>query len=141
MGRRQRVADLDGGAQELGGRHRTLLQPPGQRVALDELHDEVVGPFVAAHVVQRADVRMREARHRARLPLEPFAQIGAVGCPGGQHFDRDIPVEPRVARAVDLPHAARAERREDLVGTETGAGLQSHRMRGLVAAYCILTRP
>ena len=43
-----------------------------------------------------------------------------------EDLDGDVAVELRVARAVDLAHAARAERREDLVGTETGSGDESH---------------
>ena len=42
----------------------------------------------------------------------------------GQDLDRDRAIEPRVARLVDLAHAARAEGGEDLVRAEAGAGLQ-----------------
>ena len=40
----------------------------------------------------------------------------------GQDLDRDVAVEARVARAVDLAHAAGAEGGEDLVGAEAGSG-------------------
>ena len=43
-----------------------------------------------------------------------------------QHLDRDVALEPRVARAVDLAHAARAERRQDLVRAEALAGSEGH---------------
>jgi hypothetical protein len=39
-----------------------------------------------------------------------------------QHLHCDLAAEPRVLGAVDLAHAARAERGDDLVGTEAGAG-------------------
>ena len=39
-----------------------------------------------------------------------------------QDLDRHLAREPRVPRPVDLPHPARAERRDDLVGTEARAG-------------------
>ena len=42
----------------------------GQRLALDELHDEVVG----ADVIERADVWVVERGHGAGLALEPFAE-------------------------------------------------------------------
>ena len=45
-----------------------------------------------------------------------------------QDLDRDVPVQPLVPRPVDLSHPARAERREDLVGAEAGAGWECHRM-------------
>ena len=35
--------------------------------------------------------------------------IGIVGERGGQDLDRDVAAEPRVARAIDLAHAAGAE--------------------------------
>ena len=39
-----------------------------------------------------------------------------------QHLDRDFAPQPRVPRPVDLPHPARAQRRDDLVGPEAGPG-------------------
>ena len=44
----------------------------------------------------------------------------------GQHLDRDVALEARVARAVHLAHAAGAERRQDLVRAETGPGREGH---------------
>ena len=43
-----------------------------------------------------------------------------------QHLDRDVALEPRVPRPVHLSHAARAERRQDLVRAEAGARRESH---------------
>ena len=43
-----------------------------------------------------------------------------------QHLDRDVAPEPRVAGAIDLAHPARAERRQDLVGTEFRPGRERH---------------
>ena len=42
------------------------------------LHDEVLGLALAADVVERADVRMRELRDRLRLPLEPLPRLPAT---------------------------------------------------------------
>ena len=53
-----------------------------------------------------------------RLLLEAAQALGIGREDGGQHLDRDVAPEPRVARAVDLAHPARAERDEDLVGAE-----------------------
>ena len=44
-----------------------------------------------------------------------------------QHFDRDVASQPRVARPVDLAHAAGADGREDFVGAEPVTGRQGHR--------------
>ena len=43
-------------------------------------------------------------------------------------FDRDVATELRVARAIDLAHAAGAERRQNLVGAETSARRESHEL-------------
>ena len=43
-------------------------------------------------------------------------QSGSRGDGRRKHLDRHLAAQPRVARPVDLAHAARAERREDLVG-------------------------
>jgi hypothetical protein len=54
------------------------------------------------------------------VPLEsPVASSSPDGV-------RDVASEPRVARAVDLPHAAGPEKLDDLVGSETGAGREWH---------------
>jgi hypothetical protein len=59
---------------------------------------------------------------------EPFA-VGGEGLP--QNLQRHVAIELRVAGAVDLAHAARANQRDDLVGAETSAGLEGHRCGGL----------
>jgi hypothetical protein len=43
-----------------------------------------------------------------------------------QHLDRDVAVESRVARAEHLAHAARADRREDVVWSEPCAWRKHH---------------
>ena len=62
-----------------------------------------------------------------RLALEAREALGVLRERGGQRLDRDVAPEPRVAGAIHLAHAARAERRDDLVGAEAGAGGQGHR--------------
>ena len=52
--------------------------------------------------------------------------VGVVGEAVGEDLDRDVAVEPRVARPVDLAHSAGAERRQDLVGAEAGSGSERH---------------
>ena len=69
---------------------------------------------------------MRERRDRLRLPLEAGERVGVGGEALREDLDRDVAVEPRVARPVDLPHPARAERRQDLVGSEARAGRKRH---------------
>ena len=40
------------------------------------------------------------------------SRSGSAAKAGGQHLERDVAAELRVGRAVDLAHAARAERGE-----------------------------
>ena len=66
---------------------------------------------------------MVEGAGRARLLLEaPQAVRHRCEKRGRQDLDRDLAAQARVAGAVDLAHAARAEGGEDLVGPEAGAG-------------------
>jgi hypothetical protein len=83
-------------------------------------------PSFAPDVVKHADMGMIQRRDGPRLPLEPRPQILARGDVRREHLDRDRSVEPRVASFVDFAHAARAERGEDLVGTEANTGRQRH---------------
>src|SRR5262252_8475301 len=43
-----------------------------------------------------------------------------------EDLDRDFPSEARVAGPIDFTHAAGAERAQNLVCTETGAGMEWH---------------
>jgi hypothetical protein len=62
----------------------------------------------------------------AGLALEALAPIG-IGCQiGRQDLDGDVAVQPRVARAIDLAHAAGTERGEDFVRAETRPDGQGH---------------
>ena len=66
-----------------------------------------------------------------RFLLEAAQPLGVARDARGQHLDRDLAPEPRVARAVDLAHGARAERALDLVRPELDAGGQRHRVSWL----------
>ena len=68
---------------------------------------------------------LSEARS-LRLALEAGQALGIGGDRLRQHLERDVAAEPRVGRAVDLAHAARAEGRHDGVGTEAPACLKAH---------------
>src|SRR5438309_935753 len=71
---------------------------------------------------------MMKRGQKPRLPLEAGHPFGIEREQGGKNLERHFPSEPRIASAVDLPHAACADRREDLVGTDPGSGSQGHGM-------------
>ena len=123
----QSVGDLDPVAQRLVERKWALREAGREGLALEEFHDEVLDVAFPTHVVERADVWMRQLRDRLRLALEAKANVRGRSEVGSEDLDRDRPLEPRVPRLVHLSHPARPERRHDLVRAETRAGGERHR--------------
>ncbi len=76
-----------------------------------------------------SDVWMVQRREHLRLATESGQTIAIVGDRRQQHLDRDVAIQLRVARAVDLAHAARAKGGEDLVGAEARAADQRQRRK------------
>ena len=77
---------------------------------------------------------MRQRRHRPRLGLEPLPHHRIGGDVIRHHLDRDVAIQPQVARAIDLAHAAGAERPVISYCSETGTWRHSvggalHRLR------------
>jgi hypothetical protein len=83
VGSPERVGDLRTDLEHLCDRQRPLRDPRGQRLAGEVLHDEVSRAVVAADVIERADVRMRELRDRVGLALEAGAAVGVGAQVGG----------------------------------------------------------
>ena len=81
-----------------------------------------------ADVVERADMRMVQARNGLRFALETFAQLRIVGKMSGKNLDCDDAVEAGIARAVHLAHTARTERSDDFVGPQASPSRESHKM-------------
>ena len=71
--------------------------------------------------IDRGDVRMVEGREQAGLTLESRETIGIARHRRGQDLDGDVSTEDRVVGAIDLTHAARTKRGQDVVGTKTSA--------------------
>ncbi len=111
----------NGNSQCLIEWQRSLLQPLGQRLSVEILHDQEVHPVLAPDVVESADVRMVQAGDRLGLALEPLLQIRVRGDLLRQALDGDGAVEAGVAGFVDLAHAACAQGGVDLVGAKRRA--------------------
>ena len=126
VGGGERGCDLQRDAGDLVSRHRPARDPRRQRLALDQLEHEVIGVVLATDVVQRADVRVVEARDRFRLALEAGAECGIGGEGLGQHLDRDLAAEPGIAGAPHFTHAAGPKGSDDFVGAEAGSGGEGH---------------
>ena len=63
--------------------------------------------------VNRTDVRMIQRREHLRFALEPRQAIRIAGKCRRQDLDRDVAIQLRIARAVDLAHPADAEQAVD----------------------------
>ena len=63
----------------------------------------------------------REARQAIRIARDGL----------WQDLQRDLAIQLRIARAIDLAHAAGPKEREDFVGAEPGARSQRRKYRGV----------
>jgi hypothetical protein len=100
---------------------RSGLQAGAQRLAVEQLTDEVWHAVVHADIVEGDDVRVIDGRGGARLALEarPPGGVGANGV--GQDLDGDVASEADVVGTVDGAHAAGPDEAADLVRPEHGS--------------------
>ena len=91
------------------------LQPSGQILALDQVHDKVGLPFVRARVQAGDDVRMSEDRRGECLAPETIGEIGIGRRLGAEQLDGDGTLQPEVHRLVDRRHPAPADDPAQLV--------------------------
>ena len=122
--RLERLGNLPGDRQRLVEGHGAARDPRAQILALHQLHHQRPAARRVLDAVDLGDVRMVQRRERPRLALEPHQPVGVGGERVGQDLERHVASELGVAGAIDLPHAAGAERRHDLVGAEPDAGVQ-----------------
>ncbi|MCO5165313.1 MAG: hypothetical protein M9894_02960 [Planctomycetes bacterium] len=83
-------------------------EPALERLARNEVHDQVGRPALLADAVDADDVRVLEARGGARLDGEAL-QLLRVRAGAEGDLDRDLAAEPPVEGAVDDAHAAARE--------------------------------
>ena len=123
----ERLGELPGDAQDLvHGQRAGPNEALGQRLAVNELHDQearVAGLFEA---VDRRDVGMIERGEYPRLASEARQPGRVVRELLGKYLDRDLAAKAQIGGAVDLAHPARPERRTNLVSPEPDAWRKSH---------------
>ncbi len=115
----QSLGDLDGKIEEPARRQRlSRSEQLAERLSLDELHGDVQSAVGLADVVDGEDVGVVQRGGGARLLFEALSSPVVPGHRRGEHLDRDLAAELGVLRPVHLTHPARAQRRDDLVGSE-----------------------
>ena len=97
-----------------------------QIVALDQLHHQRANTARFFEAVNVRDIRMVQGRERLGFAGEPGQSVGVAGECVWQDFEGDVTIQLRVARAVDHPHPALADLRDDFIDAEAGAGCESH---------------
>ena len=81
---------------------------------------------VALEAVDLRDVRMVQRGESLRLAGEPRGTVGVAREEMREDLDRDLALQLRVARAIDLTHTSSAERRDDFVRTDPVSGNERH---------------
>ena len=103
------LGDLTSDRERVGDGQRTACEAIRKRRTLDELEHQRNAVVDVLQPVDGADVGMIERREQTRLAGEARAALRIGREVPGQDLDRDVPIEPGVAGAIDLAHAARAQ--------------------------------
>jgi len=119
-----RSSDLLEDADQARAIRRPGRQALRQRLAVDELHDQVGALSVEPRVEDPDDARVIEPGEGLGFPGEALADEGMAEEGLAQDLDRDRAAELPVAGAVDDRHGALAQHAEQLVAVETGDGLR-----------------
>src|SRR5262249_41849369 len=94
--RLERIGDLDADVEQLVELEAALLGVLRERLALEELHDDVRTALVLLDRVDRADAGMVQRRRRARLALEAVERRGIGEALLGEELERDLAAETAV---------------------------------------------
>src|SRR5690349_25153389 len=111
VGCRERIGYLQCTSKRIINGEGAALKASGQRLPLNELHDEIT----RADVVERVDTGMVKSGNGASFAFKTIGETLQT------HLDSDGPVQPRIDRAIDLAHAAGAENGLDFIRTDQGA--------------------
>jgi len=102
-------------------RNSALRDPIRQGLAVHQLHRERMDLARVFEAIDRGNMRMVQRRQDLRFLVETCKPFGIGREEVRQDFERDVTMELRVTRAINLAHAARTEQRDDLVRTKDSA--------------------
>ena len=136
----QRLRDLLRDGDCLLDRNRSSCDPLIETLPVDEFEHEELRAVRFIKAVNSADVGMVQRGEDLGLPAESGEPLGIVRERGRKDFQRDVATELGVRRAIDLPHAAAANQRQNLITAETGACGQGHESRAIVATVPVAAK-
>ena len=116
-------------AQARSGGSGPSASSSGERLAVEQLHDQEGDTVLLSDVVERADVGMIDPGNRPSFTLEAF-ELGRARV--GERLDRldgDEPIEARIPRAVDFPHAPGIEESQHFVRPDVRTRRDRHGQR------------
>ena len=119
--RLERARDLQRNRHRFVQRERAPGDAIGERRSFDQLEHERGASRLFLDAIDRGDMWMVERCQELRLAVETRQPLGIAADRYRQQLERDLAVQPSVASAVDLAHAAAAEQRHDLEGADSGA--------------------
>ena len=122
----QGLRDLLRDRQRVGQRDGPMRDALRERLPLDQFEHQRMRGAAVFEPIDRGDARMIERGEHLRFPAKSRQPVGIGDDGGRQNLQRDVAIEPGVASAIHLAHAAGAEKTNDVVGTEAGAGGQCH---------------
>jgi hypothetical protein len=126
VGRLQTARRLDRVAQDLANRRSSPRDELPEVLTLQKLRDDVGRALVRAHVVDGEDVRMVERGDGTSLALEQAETLRIPAELLREHLDGDVASEAGVPGPIHLPHAARPEELDHLVGPQPRAPRTPH---------------
>ena len=120
--------------EDPGERQRSALEHRPQGLAFEQLGDQVRRLAVMPELMDGQDVGVVQRGRGTGLALEAVQPIRIARERSGEHLDGDLAAEARVASAVDLAHAACAERRHNLERAEAISCLERHQRADSVSS-------
>ena len=135
VGRLDRAGQLSGLMQGLGDGQASTAEPLGQRLALDQFHDQRGAARALFDAVNRGDVGVIQRRQAPRLPFEPRQSIGVSSHGVRQNLDGNVAAEPRIPRPIDLAHASGTEGPDNLIRSDARADRQGHAAGWILAGF------
>ncbi len=118
--------DLLRNIESVFGGHGSSLEVASQCLTLDVFEHKEPRSVRFVEAIDGGDVGVVERSQQLGLALEASNPLLIPRHQLGQHLDRDFSIQLGISGKVDLAHATRTQRRDNLVRTEFGACFQAH---------------